>query len=138
MTIEVAVTGRLGAAPVRRRTNAGKPMVTFSLAVSAGSTETEWVNCSAFERLAEELPPDLGKGEQVYIEGRLRLNRWENAEGQRANLAVTATYVLVLGRIGRRRRKLRVRKPADAQVPLEGTNVVPLAVDDDPGWEAAS
>jgi hypothetical protein len=48
----------------------------------------------------ETLPEELLKGEQVYIERKLKVNRCENAEGQRANLTVTAARVLPLNRIG--------------------------------------
>jgi single-stranded DNA-binding protein len=49
---------------------------------------------------------DLVKGERVYVEGKARLSRWSTKEGQlRVNLQVTAARVLVLDRIGRKRRK---------------------------------
>ena len=56
---------------------------------------------AVFKPVLDDLPEELIKGEQVYIEGKLKVNRSENAEGQRANLTVTAARVLPLNRIGR-------------------------------------
>jgi len=62
---------------------------------------TQWVQVAVFKPVLDDLPEELIKGEQVYIEGKLKVNRSENAEGQRANLTVTAARVLPLNRIGR-------------------------------------
>lgn len=66
-----------------------------------------------FEPLTDELPSDLGKGEKLYVEGKLKLNRWEDAKGPRSGLQVAASTVLVLDRIGRRRKSAR-RKAGEA------------------------
>jgi len=54
------------------------------------------VQVAVFKPVLDDLPEELIKGEQVYIEGKLKVNRSENAEGQRANLTVTAARVLNL------------------------------------------
>ena len=79
--IEAAVMGRLGGPPTQRHTQGGKPYVTFTIAVTdKGSEDTEWVNVSAFEDVAAQMPADAAKGERVYIEGRARVNRWINLQ----------------------------------------------------------
>lgn len=121
--IEAAVMGRLGGEPTHRQTQGGKPFITFTLAVTdKGSEDTEWVNVSAFEDVAAEMPADAGKGERVYVEGKARVNRWTTKEGAaRANLQVTATRLVVMDRIGRRKAKDHwapgARRPRDQQQP---------------------
>lgn len=115
--IEAAATGRLGNPPQRRETKNGNAMATFSLACGTGD-EMCWLSVAAFEALAEELPTDLERGEQLYVEGKLRLNRWGD-DGQRVNLQLTATRIIVLGRIGRRRRKPARKHNIDHQAPLD-------------------
>ena len=120
MSIECAFEGRVGGSIVVRHTNAGKRWVSFSLAAKAGKDgEAEWVNVAVFEPLASEIPDDLGKGERVYVEGKLRVNRWEATEGTRCNLQVAASHVLVLDRIGRRRRRVRRTKRQEEAQPLQ-------------------
>lgn len=114
MSIECAITGRLGQAVQHRTTSGGKRWASFSLAVGTGD-ETEWVQVSVFEPLLDELPADLVKGEKLYCEGKLKLNRWEGTEGPKARLQVAASTVLALDRIGRRRKTTRRKAETDDQ-----------------------
>jgi single-stranded DNA-binding protein len=121
--IEVAFTGRAGKPPETRATAQGAPWKSLSLAVDSGSEgPAEWISVAAFGDVAAELPDDMVPGERVYVEGKLRLSRWQTKGGeQRATLQVNATRVLVLDRIGRRRKPSRVRRAgADSQAPLSG------------------
>ena len=63
--------------------------------------ETEWFNVSAFGRLSEICNQYLTRGQQVYIEGRLRGRSYTDRDGQpRYSLEVTATEMQMLGRRG--------------------------------------
>jgi single stranded DNA-binding protein len=121
--IEAAVMGRLAGEVTHRHTSEGKPYVTFTVAVAAkGSDETEWVNAAAFEDVAAQMPPGAIRGERIYIEGKARVNRWTTKEGQpRANLQITASRLMVLNRIGRRKPKVertsRPRQPRSNDQP---------------------
>jgi single-strand DNA-binding protein len=85
----VQLIGRLGKDPEGRFTPTGKRVTQFSLAVSnrwknaGGESQesTEWVNIEAWGRLAEICDEYLHKGSLVYLEGRLRTDRYED-EGQ--------------------------------------------------------
>jgi single stranded DNA-binding protein len=129
--IEVALEGRVGSSIVQRFTSKGVRWLAISVAVQAGGKgdRPEWVSIAVFSPLADAVPEDLAKGEKIYCEGKLRLNRWENAEGARANLQVTASRFDVLGRIGRRARKPRRRKLQEQQD--TGNNVIPFTEDDE-------
>lgn len=45
--------------------------------------ETTFVDCEAWGRTAEVMHQYLRKGQPVFIEGRLKLDQWEDKEGQK-------------------------------------------------------
>lgn len=85
----VQLIGRLGKDPEGRFTPTGKKVTSFSLAVDnrwktatgEAKDSTEWVNIEAWGRLAEVCDEYLHKGSLVYVEGRLKTDRYED-EGQ--------------------------------------------------------
>jgi len=88
---KVILVGNLGADPVVRHTQDGKPIVSFGLATSEswrdkGSGEkkekTEWHNVVIFnENLAKLAEQYLKKGSTVYLEGSLQTRKYTNKEG---------------------------------------------------------
>lgn len=103
---KVILIGRLGADPEVRYTTAGTPVVQFSLATSEAvrtddgkwEERPEWHRVVAFERLAENCAKFLGKGSQVYIEGRLRTRQWEDTQGvKRYSTEIVARDIQFLG-----------------------------------------
>ena len=54
-----------------RYTTDGKPVTTFSVAVSERKDETMWVRVSTWNKLAETCNQYLHKGSRVLVEGRL-------------------------------------------------------------------
>ncbi len=88
---KVILIGRLGADPDVRYTQSGLPVVRFNLAtnerVPAGEgnweDRTEWHRIVVFGKIAENCANYLSKGRLVYVEGRLRTNQWEDAQGVR-------------------------------------------------------
>ena len=103
---KVMVIGHLGKDPEMRYTPSGRPVTTFSMAVSRSwntadgerRSETEWFNIVSWGNLAEICKQYLHKGQQVYIEGRLQTRRWEDKEGQkRTNVEVVANEMMMLG-----------------------------------------
>jgi len=84
----VQLIGRLGKDPESKFTPTGKKVSHFSLAVSqrwktgAEAKEyTEWVNIEAWGRLGEVCQEYLQKGSLVYLEGRLKTEKYEGKEG---------------------------------------------------------
>jgi single-strand DNA-binding protein len=84
----VQLIGRLGRDPESRYTPTGKKVAHFSVAVSqhwkaAGESKeyTEWVNVEAWDRLGEVCQEYLKKGSLVYVEGRLKTDKYEDREG---------------------------------------------------------
>ena len=85
----VQLIGRLGKDPESRSTPTGKKVAHFSLAVSQrwksgeGDKEyTEWVNVEAWERLGEVCQQYLHKGSLVFVEGRLKTDKYEDKGGE--------------------------------------------------------
>ena len=81
----VQLIGRLGKNPDSRFTPTGKRVTTFSLAVSnrwksKGEVQeyTEWINVEAWGRLGEVCQEYLKKGSLIYLEGRLKTDRYED------------------------------------------------------------
>ena len=83
---KVILIGNLGRDPDIRYTEKGNAISTFSLATNSNwvnregvrSERTEWHNIVAWNRLAEICHQIIRKGDQVYIEGRLRTRTWNN------------------------------------------------------------
>lgn len=103
---KVMIIGHLGRDPEMRYTPSGRPVATFSVAVSRSwnsssgerRSETEWFKIVAWGNLAEICKKYLNKGQQVYIEGRLQTRRWDDKEGQqRTSVEVVANEMTMLG-----------------------------------------
>ena len=131
---KVMIIGHLGRDPEMRYTPSGRPVTTFTVAVSRSwntadgerRTETEWFNIVAWGNLAEICKQYLYKGQQVYIDGRLQTRRWEDKEGQKhTSVEVVANEMMMLGD--------RRESSSQAQETSEGAEDVaePLADEDE-------
>jgi len=105
----VQLIGYLGKDPKSRYTTTGKQVTSFSVAVtnrwkSKGETKeyTEWINVEAWGRLGEVCQEYLKKGSLVYIEGRLKTDRYEDKGETRYFSKVVVLMMQMLD-----------RKPAD-------------------------
>lgn len=84
MVNKVILVGRLGKDPELRTTASGKQNCRFSLATDSGygdNKRTDWHNIVAWEKTAEVCARYLRKGSLVYVEGRLRHDKYEK-DGQ--------------------------------------------------------
>lgn len=86
----VILLGHTGQAPDLRRTTSGSAVCAVSLATNRTwrdresgirEEETEWHRLVFFDRLAEVAGQHLTKGRQVYVEGRLKTQRWTDKDG---------------------------------------------------------
>ena len=99
----VQLIGRLGKDPESKYTPTGKRVTHFSLAVSqhwkaSGETKeyTEWVNVEAWGRLGEVCQEYLKKGSLVYVEGRLKTEKYEDKGENRYFTKVVAVTLQFL------------------------------------------
>lgn len=107
---KVIIVGNLGRDPEMRYTPSGSPVTSFSVAVSRNwkttdgenREETEWFNVECWNKLAEIANQYLAKGKQVFIEGRLRTESWDdkNTGEKKYRTKVVANEMQMLGQRG--------------------------------------
>ena len=103
---KVQLIGYLGKDPETRITAKGSKVASFSLAVdrrwksAEGETKeaTDWFNIEAWGRLGEICQQYLHKGSLVYLEGRLRTDRYEQEGQTRYITRVVANQMQMLDR----------------------------------------
>jgi single-strand DNA-binding protein len=87
---KVILVGNLGADPESRTTPGGMTVTNIRVATTekrkdrqSGDLveETEWHRVVMFDKLAEIAREYLRKGSQVYIEGQIRTNKWQDKDG---------------------------------------------------------
>lgn len=79
----VTLIGRLTVDPQRKYTQSGKEIAEFSIAnnyyiSTKNTTEVNYFDVVAFDKLAETVNKYLIKGKQVLISGTLRQERWQD------------------------------------------------------------
>ena len=88
---KVLLMGNLTREPELRATPSGTAVCQFGLAVSRSynnpngerQEETTFVDVEAWGRQAETISKYVTKGNPLFIEGRLKLDTWENKEGEK-------------------------------------------------------
>ena len=107
MVNKVILIGNLGADPESRSTKSGSTVTNLRLATtervkdSQGNwnEQTEWHRVVCFGTTAENVARFLSKGRQVYIEGRIRTDKWQDKDGNnRYTTEVVARTVQFLGK----------------------------------------
>jgi len=101
----VQLIGRLGKDPEARFTPTGKQVVSFSLAVSnrwksAGEFKetTDWFNIEVWERLGEVCQQYLHKGSLIFLEGRLKTDKYDDKGETKYFTKVVAQSMQMLDR----------------------------------------
>ncbi len=83
----VELLGRVGADPEMRYTPNGTAVARLRLATDRrrqdGQVEADWHTVIAWARQAEAVNEYVGKGDRLYVAGRLVQNSWEGDDGQR-------------------------------------------------------
>jgi single-strand DNA-binding protein len=100
----VQLIGYLGKDPEGKYTPSGKKVTDFSIAISnrwtskeGGTKEyTEWVNIEAWDRLGEVCQEYLKKGSLVYVEGRLKTNRYTRSSPEDEDQGETRYFTKVV------------------------------------------
>ncbi len=108
MVNKVILVGNLGKDPEVRYTSGGQAVASLRIATSRSWTdkqsgqrkeETEWHDVEVWGKQAEQCGEYLAKGRQVYVEGRLKTDKWQDKQsGQdRYRVKVVADTVRFLG-----------------------------------------
>jgi single-strand DNA-binding protein len=88
---KVMLMGNLVSDPVQRTTTTDRAVTKFSLALNrkwkdrSGNQQEEatFVDCEAWDRTAEVINQYMSKGKPIFVEGRLKLDRWETQSGDK-------------------------------------------------------
>ncbi len=105
---KVILVGNLGNDPETRTTASGLTVATVSVATNEYWTDkqtgqrqerTEWHRVVFFDRLADIVAQYLRKGSQIYVEGRIRTNKWQdqNTGQDRYSTEIVGREMVMLG-----------------------------------------
>lgn len=101
----VQLIGYLGKDPESRFTTTGKKVTHFSLGITQrwktdGETKenTDWVFVEAWGKLGDICSQYLHKGNLVYVEGRMKVDRYEDKGETRYSTKVVALQMQMLDR----------------------------------------
>jgi|JI6StandDraft_1071083.scaffolds.fasta_scaffold881096_1 single stranded DNA-binding protein len=103
MTINaVTLGGRLGAKPMLSEFPGGDRKTSFSIAhsrfVGNGQYVTDWHNCFAKQHVADRLCEQAMKGQQITVQGSLRVTTYDNeAKGQKVVIVEIEVKDFMLG-----------------------------------------
>ena len=96
---KVELLGRVGTDPEMKYTPNGTAITTLRLATDRrrqdGETTADWHNVVVWGKSAEAVNQYVGKGQRVYVAGRLVQNAWETEDGQRRSKAEVHTQEVV-------------------------------------------
>ena len=97
----VELLGRVGVDPEMQYTQGGTAVTKLRLATDRyrkdAEPETDWHNVVAWGATAEAVNQYVGKGQRVYVAGRLVQNTWQSEDGQpRHRTEVHAAEVVFL------------------------------------------
>lgn len=93
MLNHITIMGRLTRDPELRRTPAGVPVVSFSLAVDRdfkgqdGEKETDFIDVVAWRATAEYVAKYYTKGRMAVVDGRIQIRDWTDNDGNKRRSA---------------------------------------------------
>ncbi len=144
MVNKCILVGNLGKDPEVRYTAGGQAVATLRIATSRSWTdkasgqrkeETEWHDVEVWGKQAEQCGEYLAKGRQVYVEGRLKTDKWQDKQsGQdRYRVKVVADAVRFLGGGGAGAGAGRARPAGAGGTDEGGASGPPPGFDEAPG-----
>ena len=134
---KVILIGNLGADPEVRHLDSGAVVANFNIATSESYTnksgerveQTEWHRIELWDGLARIAEQYLKKGNQVYIEGRLRTENWTDKDNQpRSRVIIRGNNMTLLGSPNTQG-STAAQPSASANRPAPAQNASPLPSD---------
>lgn len=91
----VILLGRLAKDPEERKTDSGKTVTSFTVAVRRETGDSaDFIDCVAWQSTGEFVAQYFRKGDMIAVKGRLQLRDWTDKEGnKRRNAEVLAERV---------------------------------------------
>lgn len=131
---KVILIGHLGKDPDIQTFESGVKKASFSLATSEEYKDkdgnkvqqTEWHNVILWRGLADVAEKYLNKGNQVYIEGKIKTRSWDDKEGnKRYTTEIVVDNMTMLG--GRKQQNGESPEPISPEIPdVEGEDDLPF------------
>ena len=125
---KVQIIGHIGADPEVRHTTAGDQVTSIRVACTETWTDkasgqkkesTEWVSVTFYRKLAEIAGKYLKKGSQVYVEGRLKTDKYTDKNGvEKYSTKVEASELKMLGGKGQAEQQPQSQQTEDADIPF--------------------
>lgn len=125
---KVLIIGNLGADPEVRHTASGDQVTSIRVACTETWTDkasgqkkesTEWVSVTFYRKLAEIAGKYLKKGSQVYVEGRLKTDKYTDKNGvEKYSTKVEATEMKMLGGKGQTEQQPQAQQTEDDDIPF--------------------
>ncbi len=103
---KVILIGNVGQDPEIRDLPSGSKVANFSLATSETytdrsgqrQTQTEWHRLELWERLAEIAQNYIKKGDPLYVEGKIKNERWTDKDGvEKTGVRIRVNSIQLLG-----------------------------------------
>lgn len=121
--------GNLGADPELRATPGGQSVLKLRLATTESYLDksntrqerTEWHRITIWGKRGEALAKILGKGDRIFVEGRIQTSTYEKDGEKRYSTEIVATNVILSG--GKRQERSESEEPAAA--PTQERDPVP-------------
>lgn len=100
MINRVVLIGRLTKDPMIRKTQTGKSVTSFTVAVNRRSSQndqTDFIRCVAWEKTAEILSQYAKKGSLISLEGKIQTGSYDDKDGKRVYTQdVVADFIQLL------------------------------------------
>ena len=90
---KVIISGNLTKDPEVRYTASQKAVANFAIGNNDIKDKTEFINCVAWDKLAEIISDNLNKGDKVVVEGRLQTRSWDSDKGKRYQTEVVVSSI---------------------------------------------
>ena len=93
MSINVAIIcGRLTKDIELSKTQKGNSVAKFTVAVNGYNDTTDFINCVAWNKLAEIMNQYCKKGDLVTVDGRISVRNYDNQQGQKVYVTEIVAY----------------------------------------------
>ncbi len=134
MVNKVILVGFVGKDPEVRYTDGGQAVAELRVATSRAWTdrasgqrreETEWHDVEVWGKTAKACGELLAKGGQVYVEGRIKTDRWKDRKTgeDRSRVQIVAQSIRFLGRSERRQPDVVARGGQEQPPPARGEDI---------------
>lgn len=136
MLNRTALVGRMTRDPELRRTGNGTAVTSFTLAVnrnftSNGGQEADFIPCTVWNKVAENVEHYCSKGSLVSVDGRLQSRTYDNAQGQKVFVVeVVCDSVQFLDTKQKQENANLPQNEEITYIELEETNSFDIAEDD--------